>query len=265
MQPFPIFCRGHSGGRLLCEAYIRNGIRMGRVAPDRKDAGYFSDRNPVMRYLMMQAFRYPWADEIEQEELRALMRHCVRSFHKGQIDGEHPFGWKLGVSIFTLPLVLDAFPGARAVHLIRDGRDVMLSRLNARLAHLADPFNRLVVFGDAKQDRFNGLSLSQEVVEHYRTALEMQHWVTAVRYGLRGRAYPDRYLEVRYEALCADPAGTCQRVFDFLGVPFLDSTRSWLQASVHQNRIGKWHDLTEQEMALPLNIGGSMLRELGYI
>ena len=33
----PIFCRGHSGGRIVCEAFIRNGVDMGRVAPDRKD------------------------------------------------------------------------------------------------------------------------------------------------------------------------------------------------------------------------------------
>ena len=261
--PFPIFCRGHSGGRLLCETFIRNGIEMGEVSPERKDTSWFADTNPDVHRLVMNSFRYPALPLEEQAEWRRRTRECVEVYARNQIRGPGPFGWKMGFTLFMMPMVLDAFPSARAVHLIRDGRDVMLSRLNARM-RLQMPLNRLVVFGDERANTWHGAPLDADTVEAHRTELEMQHWVTAVTFGLRGRAYGERYLEVRYEDLCADPIAQCADIFAFLDLPFLPETEAWLAKSVHRARIGKWRHLPRAEIAAALAIGADLLQSLGY-
>ena len=161
-------------------------------------------------------------------------------------------------------IVLDAFPDAKIVHLIRDGRDVMLSRLNWRMRHLHRDVNRLTVFGDPSIDSYRGRPLSEDVIREFRNEIEMHHWVTAVRVGMRGRATPERYLEVRYEDLCRQPVTELQRVFEFLEVPMRDETAEWLRATASTRAIGKWHaqkDMLEDAV----RIGEPLLKELGYI
>lgn len=262
--PFPIFCRGHSGGRILCEAYSRNGIQVGHVAPDRKDTTFFAvSLNGRVRELIMNAYRYPSLPASDRSRLQSLMRENIALFRAQETDQTGPFGWKMGTNIFTMLVYLDAYPEGKCVHLIRDGRDVMLSRLNSRF-EFGDKANRLMVFGDENTSSFLNNPLTPQLVENMRTALEMKHWVTAVEYGLRGREFDGRYLEVRYEDLCREPVVQAERIFRFLGISLLESTREWLTKTVSSARIGKWKSLPESMMSLPLSIGQSLLNKLGY-
>ena len=263
-DPFPIFCRGHSGGRLLCEAYIRNGIAMGDVTPDKKDTAWFVAANPKIRHLVLNAPAYSALPAKERDRWRERTRECISEYERDHVHRPGPFGWKMGFTLFMMPMVLDAFPGARVVHLIRDGRDVMLSRLDARM-DFRSPLNRLAVFGDPAASSWRGAPLDANTVSAHRNELEMQHWVTAVTFGLQGRAYGDRYLEVRYEDVCADPLGQFERIFAFLDMPFLPATRAWLEKSVHCGRIGKWRRLPSEEVAPALSVGEDLLRRLGYL
>lgn len=265
--PYPIFCRGHSGGRLLCEAFIRNGIDMGHVDPERKDTPFFSPaHNARIREIILNAYRYEQLAATERQYYQNLLRTCVEDYLKTEIaNPQRPFGWKLGVSLFTLPVVLETFPTAKIIHLIRDGRDVMLSRLEARFGHLDDPLNKLVVFGETCVDSFAGQPLTPATIAAHRNELEMQHWVTAVRYGRRGQIYPDRYLEVKYEILCRHPVDEFAKIFDFLGVSFHTDTRDWLKQAAYTTRIAKWQALSPTELERPLQIGAPLLTELGYL
>lgn len=263
--PYPIFCRGHSGGRILCEAFIRNGIDMGTVAADRKDTEFFSINNPVIYELTLNAYHYTTALPEQKKYLQQLMKQCLDNYIEKEIKTE-PFGWKMGMSVFLLPLVLDTFPQAKVIHLIRDGRDVMLSRLEARFGgnNLLNPLNQLLVFGQTHVTHFAGHQLTPETIATYRNELEILHWVTAVSYGLQGRQYPDRYLEIKYETLCQEPIATCALLFDFLQQPFLAETKSWLTQAVHGVRIGKWRSLPAAQLEKPLAIAAELLEKLGY-
>ena len=183
--------------------------------------------------------------------------HAARYAVRGHSVGR----W--GYSLFMMQMVLDALPSARVVHLIRDGRDAMLSRLDVRMK-FSLPVNRLVVFGDEDVDTWRGVPLTADTVTTHRNELEMQHWVTAVTFGLRGRAYGDRYLEVRYEDICADPILQFERIFHFLDVPFLPGTRIWLTKCVYGNRVGKWRRLPREKIDAAIAIGADLLRHLGY-
>jgi hypothetical protein len=107
--------------------------------------------------------------------------------------GKPRVGDKTPRNVLHLPFLADALPEARFVHLIRDGRDVVPSVLE----HLLGPETMLAGI-DYWQDR-----------------------VTAGRRA--GRALgPERYLEVRYEDLVADPAAVQRAVCSFLHLPYRD-------------------------------------------
>jgi len=55
------------------------------------------------------------------------------------------------------------------------------------------------------------------------------------------------------------------QIFDFLKIPFLESTKTWLVEAVHHTRIGKWKSLSKEKMEKPLAIAGDLLQELGYL
>jgi hypothetical protein len=105
--------------------------------------------------------------------------------------GKHRHGDKTPAYVMHLPLLARLFPEGRFVHLIRDGRDVALS--------LADvSWGPVTVLDAAIQWR--------ERVERGRTA---------------GRGLgPERYREVRYERLVAEPEPVLRELAEFLGLEF---------------------------------------------
>jgi hypothetical protein len=238
---------------------------MGEVSPERKDTRSFALTNPHVREMVLRSPDYFHAAESEKAKSQQQALACIDAFWRSEIGHDGPFGWKMGISLFTMLPLLDACPDAKVIHLVRDGRDVMLSRLNARIQHLDDPANRVAVFGSADVATIGGLPLTQDLVEAQRNELEMRHWVTAVGYGIKGREYPDRYLEVRYETLCREPVETFAKIFDFLGVRYRNGTRHWLKDNVYTSRMGKWRELPADELAKPLEIGRPLLTELGYL
>lgn len=265
--PYPIICRGHSGSRLLAEAFLRNRFWMGLSDNKTRDSKEFKRKNSALRELILAAPGYRHLPEERKLDLQSTMRRLAERSRDRCPDPEARIahGWKRDLTTFTVEVLLDACPSAKVVHLIRDGRDVMLSRLK-RLRKVHDPVVRLMTFGDADVAEYEGHPLTTELVEERRTEIEMLHWVTSVRFGMRGRDHPDRYLEVRYEDLCGSPVQTLTGIFDFLEVPLLPETRDWIAATASTKRISKWRDLETHEGAnAAIAIGEPLLRELGYL
>ncbi len=217
---FPIVGRGHSGGRFACEAYIRNGIPMGLVHKARKDTFFFG-QNPTILKLILSANEYQTNNLAVGKKQKKELLKCVHQYYLEEIRVKKSFGWKLGITAFLTPLILDTFPKAKVLHIIRDGRDIMLSRLDIRMPdvyypEIFIPLNRLTMFGNKNVEIFKGNPLTSETVKKYRNDLEMLHWVTSVKYGMKGRKYKNNYLEIRYEDMCVKPVETFAEVFDFL-------------------------------------------------
>lgn len=106
-------------------------------------------------------------------------------------QGKPRYGDKTPVHVRSVPALARIFPEARFVHVIRDGRDAALSYLS-------------VPWGPA--------SIEEAAIV----------WRRAVRAGRRGGATvgPERYREVRYEALVDDPETTLMDLAAFLEVEF---------------------------------------------
>jgi hypothetical protein len=263
--PFIIIFRGHSGSRLLTDAFLQNGFWMGSCGNRTRDAREFDYRIPAVRDLVKGGIHYAEAPAAEQQRLQQQMRDLGEASKSlcPHPDSLIAYGWKRAINTFLVEVFLDAYPQGKVIHLIRDGRDVMLSRL-ARVEEIDDPVVRYMVFGNEELSEYRGRPLAADVVKKFRNELEMHHWVTSVRFGMRGRKHANRYMEVFYEELCEKPVDIVGRVFEFLQVPFFPQTREYLVKSASTNRICKWKTY-ENLIKDEIEIGKPLLEELGYM
>lgn len=155
------------------------------------------ERQALVRYLLrngqFQKWRMPeetLAHILERDlSLREVIVHLYAAFaaaHSKPICGD-----KTPPFIRKLPLLLEAWPEARLVHIVRDGRDVYLS---------------------LKQRRHPTARSAAVASFEWRVKLLLVRRVI--------RRLGDRAIELRYEDLLDDPAASLQRVCAFLEVPF---------------------------------------------
>jgi hypothetical protein len=121
----------------------------------------------------------------------------------GATRGKLIVGDKTPGYVREIELLHDLFPRTRFVHLVRDGRDVCLSALEWE--RKAEQFRRrFPTWEDAP----------------VATAALWWRWHVLEGRASGTRLAPELYVELRYEALVADPESECRRLCDFLGVAF---------------------------------------------
>jgi hypothetical protein len=108
-------------------------------------------------------------------------------------QGKPRAGDKTPFHLLHIQRLADAFPQARFVHIVRDGRDVVPSILGMSFG--PDRFAEAVLF-----------------------------WQRRVQQGLDGGAAlgPQRYREIRYEAMVADPEAALRDLCPFIGLEYSD-------------------------------------------
>jgi len=162
---------------------------------------------------------------------------------------------------FALAAALRAYPDARAVHVIRDGRDVVCSllergwfradRTGADDAGLAYGAHARFWVEPERRDEFPRVSEARRAAWAWR------------RYVAAARAVPERTVELRYEALVESPNDEANRV-----AAVLDAPAEPLRAAfgrVHGSSLGRWRrDLTPEQIADVEAEAGDLLAELGY-
>jgi hypothetical protein len=170
-------------------------------------------------------------------------------------------GNKTAPFVRRIPALHEAWPDARFVHLIRDGRDVYLSALTWPSAE-----GSVGRYPTWRQDPVSTAAF---------------WWERKVRAGREGGRplEPRLYREVRYEALVSEPVRECVALCGFLGVPYeeamvrldaratsgdadLDRAHPWLPitAGLRDWRIQMRGEEVERFEAL----AGDLLAELGY-
>jgi sulfotransferase family protein len=179
----------------------------------------------------------------------------------GEINRKPCVGEKTPAYVRWLPTLHWLWPHAKYVHIIRDGRDVALSVLEWGRAE------RIV-------GRF-------PTWEEDRAVTAALHWEWNVRLGREGGAGlgPERYHELRYEALVADAETECQKLCDFLALAYDPSMLSF-----HEGRTRSKPGLSAKKAWRPVTAGlrdwreqmlagdlrrfeaaaGPLLDELGY-
>jgi len=119
-----------------------------------------------------------------------------------------------------------AFPAARFVHVLRDGRAVAqsyLRKLQSGVFHdwrLREKW--VAVWPDAWRRQWHREGESQLAF----AATQWKFWLDTI--WQEARQMPsDQYLEIRYEDLIADPRGTTKQILEFAGLPYTNRFR-WL-------------------------------------
>jgi hypothetical protein len=90
-------------------------------------------------------------------------------------------------------------------------------------------------------------------------------WEAFVRAGLEGRRVaPDRYFEVRYEDLLADPQAWARRVLAFAGVEMDRAVARFVERARRDRQVAWTRELAGDDRVAVETLAGGLLRELGY-
>lgn len=158
-------------------------------------------------------------------------------------------------------IVALAFPDARIVHIVRDGRDVAASLLDKPWLRPAQERadDAGVAYGSyarfwvepERRDEFERTS------DAGRAAWAWKRYVTAAR---SAAAQP---LELRYETLAEDPSAVASKLGAYLGAP--EAPLAAALARAHGTSVGRYRrDLDEEQLADVMAQAGDLLGELGY-
>jgi hypothetical protein len=210
--------------------------------------------------------------KLDRDELEGLIRSgepvtyssfvsALFDLH-GEIHGKSLVGDKTPDYARNLPTLHALWPGAKFIHLIRDGRDVQLSAVNWK----------------RKAARFTSLfpSWGKEPV-----ATAAAWWEWHVRQAREsGRLLgPGLYCEVHYEALVERPDEECARLCAFLGIPYDGSMLRFHEGRTHMGDgrdakaawlpvtpgLRDWRvQMTAAEVERFEAVAGGLLEELGY-
>jgi Sulfotransferase family len=162
---------------------------------------------------------------------------------------------------FVLGAVLHAYPEAQAVHIVRDGRDVVSSLLERGWLSAGRGGRDDTRAGYGSHVRF---WVEPERAHEFVDASDARRAAWAWRrYVTAARIESDRTFEVRYEDLTADPRGTAERLASHLGLDAHELGNALSRA--HDRSVGRWRrDLTAEQLAEVEREAGALLRELGY-
>lgn len=174
--------------------------------------------------------------------------------HLAQRAGKVRWGDKTPYYVQHLDTIDAMFPECQVVHMIRDGRDVALSMLARR--HDFDVYN------------------------FYHAA---RYWEECVEAGRRSGHHlgPERYLELRYEDLLAEPRAQLERLCGFLHEPYsedildferpeqMDSkllrTTPLVSRGLQQANVEKWRErMKPRQIAIFERAVPALLREYRY-
>ncbi len=162
-----------------------------------------------------------------------------------QKQGKQRWAEKTPNNILVIDTLFTVFPAAQFIHMIRDPRDAFCS-IREKAVKNKPPYN------------FRKLNLANMTPK-----LVGEEWCQRINSGLRWREQPDRYREVRYEELVAQPEATLRPLLAFLGEP-------WAATMLENNQtfstsVGRWRsELSAAEIAEMEAVAGETMFALGY-
>ena len=180
-----------------------------------------------------------------------------------QERGRQRWAEKTPHDVRFLGFILEHFPKAKFIHMIRDGRDVVCS-----------------IRTHPKYRFINGKKVATGIRKPIEPCIDA--WVRETGEGMEWRGHPN-YFEVRYEELVNTPETQLRKLCEFIGEPWdpamldyhketgasRDTTNFIANEAATQplstQAIERWrNDLTPGELALFYQRAGQRMVELGY-
>src|SRR5690606_7781078 len=224
--PVPVFILGQPrSGTTLLERILGG-------APEVADAGELRDFGYQARVLAGLPGPPPpdlaLLQALEARDLAGLGRRYL-AHTRWRAGGKRYYTDKLPANFVWLGHIARALPQARFLHLVRGPMDVRFSTLTERLPNARRPSD-------------DPGEMAGPVRRYHRL---MAHW---------RQAFPERVLDVEYQALVTDPEGQARRVLAFLGLPWTPGLAAiekregavatasavQLREPVHARFLGQW-------------------------
>ena len=190
------------------------------------------------------------------------------------LDGHLRFAEKTPRNCFIVPFLIQAFPDAQFVHIIRDGRDAALSYRKTPWLQAASansgrrepggysfgPYPRFWVERERKGE-FEKTSDIHRCIWAWKRFVES---ALAASTSLPGK----QYFELRYENLVRYPQREENRLLERLDISDPASRQMFQEAleAIHPHSIGKWRDeLSAEQIEVIQAEAGHLLRQLDYL
>ncbi len=249
--PLVLLGRGGSGTRLLAQLALPTGVFLGRLS-DSFDSLEWSD---LTYDLSLSLLADPRRVSIERAAA-ALRQQAVTLLAASGLDPGRPWGWKLPETMLILPAVGAAFPRAKYVHLLRHPVTSALRRTH--MTSRTDNVIGRAVLAAAYARCGRHPALIEADPDHIRNAVTWRFQIEDAEAFFAGPAGVHR-LELRYEALCVDPAAEQARLFAFVGRPDLRAS----PPEIHADRAGAYDPADERAIEV-WRICGELSARLGY-
>jgi hypothetical protein len=243
--PCVIGATGGSGTRVVARIVRAAGLYVGEKLNPYEDAvelGFYSDRwiDPFVK-------AGEAAPGASYEEMTADLREVLADHAAGLPGDARAWGWKEPRSIYLLRFWHAAMPELRFLHFIRDGRDMAFSEnqqqlkkhgkavLGRRLRLARTPVRSIAVWG----------RINSEAADFGEGTLR------------------ERYLRVRFEDLCAEPAETVGRILAFFGLE--GDAEAVARAEIRPpDTLGRWRQRRKGVVADLHREAGAALDRFGY-
>ena len=159
--------------------------------------------------------------------LRCFYKMYVQQFKKPR------YGDKTSQYLTQISSIQAALPEAHFIHIIRDGRDVALSKRGL----VVEPGNDIEA--------------------------QASDWLWQIREARQQAQFCPHYLEVHYEDLIIDTKSVLIKICQFIDLPYSENLLR--HSSADRTQINRWQsEMSDRDQAKFEAIAGSMLRELGY-
>jgi hypothetical protein len=219
------------------------------------------------------AARYFYEGRWGIDKAKWFYRTLYGSLMRLHFDADLRLAEKTPRNSFTIPFLLAAFPDAKFVHIIRDGRDVAVS-LSKKPWHRADAaVSGAIEPGGYPHGPYAHFWVEPERVDEFETTSDIHRciwlWRRYVETVLEVASnLPDnQYHELRYEDLVFNTANETDRLLDFLEIFDPKSRYLFHQATaeVKPDSVGQWkRELLDDQLRQIDKEAGDLLRELKF-
>ena len=161
------------------------------------------------------------------------------------------------LNVFRIPYLLDMFPDARFVHMVRDGREVVCWRITKQCGKIRSnpaPYQEVGLTAAPDEIMARLAAFWREIMEEVAQQDEMLQL-----------SQSGRLLELTYEELCADPSAVLMRACRFAG---LDASRFAPVIQEHGLKIlePRWREMLDPAQVKQVTaMMEPMLARKGYV
>lgn len=243
------------------------------------DVPGFADLGEVNRIKAAAPRLYESVIAGQPDDVIRELRRALRLTHRTTLTANRRFIEQTPECTYLIPELAEAFPEARFIHLLRDGRDVATSLIETGWL---SPACDTTPAGRERQRNHTddaGLPLGsyarfwveverrrefERSSEARRAAWAWRRYVTAAITGL-AQVDVARALTIRYEQLATDPLMAARQISAHLQAEDRTAAFAGALSGVHRRSVGRYAaELPPAQLREVLDEAGTLLDELGY-